>query len=183
MEFEIIGWPEDDVSLELDYRVFPYAGKFVMTSTGKAVIRDTPTIIAALSFNEDRTDGERLWIRYWTVQRGYQGEGHGATLCQAFRQHATAAGYEDIRVAVNNPFAYEAAYRAGFGYTGEETGIAELILSTTSPRTTRLYHDGLARFQGREGIDEDYVSRKQQATPPPIVTIPSSWKPGSHESP
>ncbi|QZP38040.1 GNAT family N-acetyltransferase [Halobaculum magnesiiphilum] len=37
MEFRLLGWPEDGVVLRLDHREYAYAGKFVMSSTGKAV--------------------------------------------------------------------------------------------------------------------------------------------------
>ena len=47
MEFALLGWPEDGHSLRLDYREFAYAGKFVMTSTGKAVVGDAGVVAAA----------------------------------------------------------------------------------------------------------------------------------------
>ena len=37
MRFELVGWPADGPKLALDYRAFSYAGKFVMSNTGKAV--------------------------------------------------------------------------------------------------------------------------------------------------
>ena len=39
MEFALLGWPEADPTLRLDYRRFSYAGKFVTGGTGVAVIR------------------------------------------------------------------------------------------------------------------------------------------------
>ncbi|UIO98741.1 GNAT family N-acetyltransferase [Halobaculum sp. CBA1158] len=37
MEFRLLGWPADDVLVRLDHRAYAYAGKFAMSSTGKAV--------------------------------------------------------------------------------------------------------------------------------------------------
>ncbi|WP_338742446.1 GNAT family N-acetyltransferase [Haloplanus salilacus] len=39
MGFALLGWPPDAPTLRLDYRRFAYAGKFVVGSTGKAVVR------------------------------------------------------------------------------------------------------------------------------------------------
>ncbi|WP_380678084.1 GNAT family N-acetyltransferase [Salinigranum sp. GCM10025319] len=43
MEYALVGWHDDPgggPKLRLDYRVFAYAGKFVTSSTGVAVVRD-----------------------------------------------------------------------------------------------------------------------------------------------
>ncbi|ERH03826.1 MAG: hypothetical protein J07HR59_00951, partial [Halorubrum sp. J07HR59] len=37
MEFTVLGWPPEAPTLRLDFRTFAYAGKFVMSTTGKAV--------------------------------------------------------------------------------------------------------------------------------------------------
>ena len=39
MEYVLLGWPPDGPTLRLDHRRFAYAGKFVMSTTGKAVVR------------------------------------------------------------------------------------------------------------------------------------------------
>jgi len=160
----ILGWHpaatgEDGPRLRLDWRQFSYAGKFTMTNTGKAVIRegsDDPegafdeSVVAAVAFNEDRTDDGALWLRYVTVRADRRGHGLGPRLCDSVATRALDRGYERVRIAVNNPFAYEALYKAGFGFTGRETGIAELVLERPSGREPARYHRGLARFHDRE---------------------------------
>ncbi|MGQ4555660.1 GNAT family N-acetyltransferase [Halobellus sp. GM3] len=157
MEFVCLGWPPDGPTLRLDYRRFAYAGKFVMSNTGKAVARGAtapdvvagdatpPTfddgpdgdvaesefdtdVVAALAFNEDRTDDATLWYRYVTVRSDAKGHSLGPRLATFVAERAAGRGYERLRIAVNNPFAYEAMYRAGFAWTGRETGLAELVL-------------------------------------------------------
>ena len=153
MEYELLGWPPDGPKLRLDYERFSYAGKFVMTNTGKAVARaDDGEIVAAVSFNEDRTDEGTLWLRYVTVDRDRRGEGIGPRLCREVRDRALERGYERLRIAVNNPFAYEAAWKAGFGYTGDETGIAELVLDRPAPAgcDPDRYRAGLDAFRERD---------------------------------
>ncbi|APX95699.1 GNAT family N-acetyltransferase [Natronorubrum daqingense] len=175
MEFELLGWPVDGPTLRLDYERFSYAGKFVMSNTGKAVARtdaegDDPNsdqqaddIVAAVAFNEDRTDSSTLWLRYVTVERSHRGEGIGPNLCSFVRERALERDYERLRIAVNNPFAYEALYRSGFEFTGETTGIAELVLEYPSPNPVEdtddtddtddrdeCYQVGLEEFRDRE---------------------------------
>lgn len=166
MAFELLGWPDEEVTLDLDHRDFPYAGKFVMSSTGKAISRSDGDVVAAASFSADRTDSSQLWIRYLAVHREYQGEGLGEQLCRGVHAAARERGYETVVIAVNNPHAYVSAYRAGFAFTGRETGIAELILSTAAERTQATYQDGLERFLGRNGIDSRFIQDKlDEATP------------------
>ncbi|MCU4974554.1 GNAT family N-acetyltransferase [Halobacteria archaeon AArc-m2/3/4] len=148
-EIQILGWPPDGPTLRLDYREFSYAGKFVMSNTGKAVARTAETIaeteaaeradgefetdvVAAVAFNEDRTDPDTLWLRYVTVRADLRGNGIGPQLVRHVRDRAVERGYERLRIAVNNPYAYEALSRVGFAYTGETTGIAELLLEYSS---------------------------------------------------
>lgn len=160
----VLGWHpavtgENGPRLRLDWRRFSYAGKFTMTNTGKAVVRegrDDPesefdeSVVAAVAFNEDRTDGRALWLRYVTVRDDQRGEGLGPTLCDAVAARALDRGYDRVRIAVNNPFAYEALYKAGFGFTGRETGLAELVLERPSDRDAARYRAGLDRFRDRE---------------------------------
>ncbi|WP_255169735.1 GNAT family N-acetyltransferase [Natrononativus amylolyticus] len=166
MEIDVLGWPPDGPTLRLDHERFSYAGKFVMSNTGKAVARDGGEIVAAVAFNEDRTDAERLWLRYVTVARERRGEGIGPRLIAVVRDRAVARGYGRLRIAVNNPYAYEALSRVGFRYTGETTGIAELILEFRADESGRAsgagraidpdrYREGLAAFRGRDLSEEE----------------------------
>ncbi|AGB36870.1 GNAT family N-acetyltransferase [Natronococcus occultus] len=161
MEYELLGWPPDGPKLRLDHERFSYAGKFVMTNTGKAVARDGDDLVAAIAFNEDRTDEATLWLRYVTVAGDRRGEGIGPELVGLVRDRATERGYDRLRIAVNNPFAYEALYRAGFGYTGERTGIAELVLEYPADEARdgrsrgERYRGGLAEFRERDLSTEE----------------------------
>ncbi|WP_435074657.1 GNAT family N-acetyltransferase [Halorubrum sp. HHNYT27] len=153
MEYAVLGDPGTGTTLRLDYRAFAYAGKFVVGSTGTAVLRTPdgspavtgwepdealpPTVaadefddavIAAVSFSPDRTDADCCRLRYITVHAAHRGEGFGPRLVDHTVSHLAAAGYDRVRIAVNNPFAYAALYKCGFAYTGERTGIAELEL-------------------------------------------------------
>ncbi|MFC6904510.1 GNAT family N-acetyltransferase [Halalkalicoccus tibetensis] len=168
MEPELLGWPPDGPKLELDYRSFSYAGKFVMTNTGKAVVREGDEIRAAAAFNEDRTDPATLWIRYITTHDEHRGEGLGPRLLGFVRERALERGYGTVRIAVNNPFAYEACHRAGFGYTGRETGIAELVLEAPAEPTTERYQKGLDVFRERDPEDPErsFLERKRGVDPP-----------------
>lgn len=192
MRFAFLGWPEDGVTLRLDWERFSYAGKFVMSNTGKAVLCegrpgddsdvDPEDVLAAVAFNEDRTDEVTLWLRYVTVRADRRGEGLGPELLSETVDRATERGYERLRIAVNNPFAYEALWKAGFGFTGEETGIAELVL--VYPREDALdahaeansvveaYQDGIRRFEGRDVLSEEeaeFLEERRDAGPPGSV--------------
>jgi len=175
VEYELLGWPPDGPKLRLDYKRFSYAGKFVMTNTGKAVARDDDgEIIAAVAFNEDRTDADTLWLRYVTVDRDRRGEGIGPQLCRLVRDQAFERDYERLRIAVNNPFAYEALYRAGFAYTGETTGIAELVLEYPTPADDtdwgdrERYQAGLEEFRDRDLSDDEtvFLDARRDSGPP-----------------
>ncbi|MFD1563939.1 GNAT family N-acetyltransferase [Haloarchaeobius amylolyticus] len=176
MEYDLLGWPPDGPTLRLDYERFSYAGKFVMTNTGKAVARSADDeIVAAVAFNEDRTDADTLWLRYVTVDRDRRGEGIGPSLCREVRNRALERGYERLRIAVNNPFAYEALYRTGFGYTGETTGIAELILKHPTPTDgdwpdDERYQAGLEEFRDRDLSDEEeaFLDSRRDSEPPAL---------------
>ncbi len=189
MRFELLGWPEDGPTLRLDWERFSYAGKFVMSNTGKALLCegqarsegsvDPEDVLAAVAFNEDRTDEGTLWLRYVTVRADTRGEGLGPDLVDETVECALERGYERVRIAVNNPFAYEALWKAGFGFTGEETGIAELVL--VYPREDALathadadsvveaYRDGIGRFEAREELSEEeveFLAERRDAEPP-----------------
>ncbi|ARS91429.1 GNAT family N-acetyltransferase [Natrarchaeobaculum aegyptiacum] len=205
LEYDLLGWPSDGPKLRLDYRRFSYAGKFVMTNTGKAVVREVGVdddgtgddgsddddvygdraddefdsdVVAAVAFNADRTDPDTLWLRYVTVDRHHRGEGIGPELCRFVRDRAEARGYERLRIAVNNPFAYEALYRAGFGYTGETTGIAELVLEHPRPAdgSPERYQSGLEAFRERDlSVEEgDFLESRVGSEPPAIDAVSES---------
>lgn len=153
MEYALVGEPDAGTTLRLDYRAFAYAGKFVVGAPGKAVLRTAdgssavpdwtperslpPTVdegafdddvFAAISFSPDRTDPDCCRLRYITVHVARRGEGLGPQLVEQTLPRLAADGYDRIRIAVNNPFAYEALHKCGFAYTGERTGLAELEL-------------------------------------------------------
>jgi GNAT superfamily N-acetyltransferase len=210
---EILGWPGDDVTLRLDHREFAYAGKFVMSATGKAVLheRDQPvlsrtenpatafpgrdsdeyaeSVLAAVAFNADRTDASVCWLRYVTVARDRRGEGLGPRLLAFVRDRALDRGYDRIRIAVNNPYAYDALHKVGFAYTGRTTGLAELVLEHPDPdsdgdgdddgsgervgdesRAAR-YREGLDAFADRDDLGDDeqaFVADRRERGPPEI---------------
>lgn len=191
METVLLGWPDDGPTLRLDYRRFSYAGKFVMSTTGKAVVRSSESdkrdagdetaefdddVLAAVAFNADRTESETLWLRYVTVRDDRRGEGLGPTICRFAVDRAGDRGYERIQIAVNNPFAYEALYRAGFVFTGDETGLAELVLSRPADepvdaRSKKRYQDGLDRYRERDlsSAERAFLDRKRDTEAPEIV--------------
>jgi GNAT superfamily N-acetyltransferase len=181
MEYALLGWPPDGPKLELDYRRFSYAGKFVMTSTGKAVARADDEIVAAVAFNADRTDATTLWLRYVTVHKDHRGEGIAPRLSAFVARRASERGYERARIAVNNLFAYQALYRAGFAFTGEETGIAELVLERSlaaddPARSRDRYQRGLGVFRERDRdlSDEEaaFLREHRSEDPPAVVDAP-----------
>ncbi|PSP56228.1 GNAT family N-acetyltransferase [Halobacteriales archaeon QH_7_66_36] len=180
MEFVVVGWhpaetdTDDGPRLRLDWRRFSYAGKFVMTNTGKAILREgdagadefDESVLAAVAFNEDRTDDRTLWLRYVTVREDVRGEGLGPRLCDEVAERALARGYDRLRIAVNNPFAYEALYKAGFGFTGRTTGLAELVLDRPSARDPDRYRAGLERFSERDLTDAERSFLDEREGPP-----------------
>lgn len=193
LEFVILGGPDEGPTLDLDHERFAYAGKFVTPRTGKAVTRvagteagaadaagdgaDSRTVVAAAAFDRDRTDSAVVRIRYVTVRRDRRGRGVGPRLLAFLAERVLAAegpvpDAAEVRIAVNNPFAYQAAYRAGFGYTGEETGLAELLLARPGDRSTAAYRRGLSAFREREDLDESeraFLSERDGSEPPPVV--------------
>jgi GNAT superfamily N-acetyltransferase len=163
MEFVCLGWPPNAPTLRLDHRRVAYAGKFVLDTTGKAVVRDPAVegdgeydddVLAAAAFSADRTDGDRLCVRYVTVRRDRHGERLGPRLLAFVADRAASRGYDRLRIAVNNPAAYRAAYRAGFAFTGDETGMTELVCERPADRPANRaperYRDGLERYRGRD---------------------------------
>ena len=187
MEFVVLGWADDGPTLRLDYRRFAYAGKFVMSNTGKAVVVDrwdgmsvpseeyASKVLAATAFNADRTDASTLWIRYVTVRSDRKRRGLGPRLCAFVADAARGARYERVRIAVNNPFAYEALHKAGFAWTGETTGLAELVLErpadAPASRSRETYQDGLDSYRERDLGDAEttFLTAREGSDPPALL--------------
>lgn len=174
MDFELLGWPDDGPTLDLDHEAFAYAGKFVMTSTGKAVVHDGDQIVGAVAFSPDYDDPTCMRLRYVTVRASRRGEGIGPRLLR-FTAGALLSRHETVTLAVNNPIAYEAATRAGFVWTGEETGIAELLLRYDPKAVSAdTYQAGWDVFRDRVLPDEHraVLDRHSETAPPPPVAVP-----------
>ena len=192
VRFEVLGWPADEPTLRLDHREFAYAGKFVLSGTGKAVLRPAPgsdavteradgaeydrDLLAAVSFDPDRTDPRCLVLRYVTVRRDRRGEGLGPTLVLALLSRLGGGEFDRVRIAVNNPFAYEALYRAGFAYTGERSGLAEVVLArpieAPADAGTDRYVAGLDALAEREVSDDEraFLRERRERGPPEVET-------------
>lgn len=178
----MLGWSAAEPTLRLDHRQFAYAGNFRVGGTGKAVARESGTVLAAASFSPDRTDDGTLVVRYVTVRRDSQGEGLGPRLLRYVAERARERSFETVRIAVNNPVAYEACYRAGFAFTGEESGVAELVLVYApdgdrvpeEDRSPEAYRRGLSTFAGRDLPPDaaSFVEGKLGGEPPPPVPDP-----------
>jgi GNAT superfamily N-acetyltransferase len=173
MEYEILGYPPDGPTLELDYREFAYAGKFVMSNTGKSVVRDSGEILGAIAFNADHDDAETGHLRYVTVREDRRGDGIGTRLLGYTAESLQDSRYETVLIAVNNPVAYRACYRAGFTYTGQEAGIAELVLQydTEGDRDEQQYRAGLSVFKERD-LPPDQQTVLELTEIPPVVDVP-----------
>jgi len=160
---EVVAW--SDATLELDDS-FAYAGKFRVPS-GKAVSRDASGgIVAALSFSPDHADDSRARVRYFAVRDDRRGEGIGSSLLSHTADRLlTDRGYDAVRVSVNNPYAYVAAHKAGFGWTGETAGLESLVLERPpdeSADTDKRRDEGLRRFTDRDlsEPEHDFLRRK-----------------------
>jgi GNAT superfamily N-acetyltransferase len=186
MEFEILGRSPEGPTLDLSHEQFAYAGKFVMSSTGKSVVRDDGAVIGAIAFSEDHADPDAVRLRYVTVREDRRGDGIGPRLLR-FTADTLGSAYDRVLIAVNNPIAYQACYRAGFAFTGEETGMAELLLAYAPGERSRMvgsdpdgsgtvHDEGLAAFEGRDlpPAQRAVVDRHRGSDPPPIVDSPAS---------
>jgi len=175
VEYSLLGWPADSPTLHLDHERFAYAGKFVVSSTGKALVRADDAIVAAAAFDADRTDEDCLRVRYITVRNDRRNRGIGSRLLRFVVVRAHERGYDEVKAGVNNPFAYEAFYKAGLAYTGERTGLAELVCSTDAARTRGRYQTGLAAFRERDQPEPavEFLAAREDADPPPIVDAPT----------
>lgn len=174
MEFSVLGSEADGPTLRLDHEEFAYAGKFVMSRTGKTVARADGTLVGAVAFSEDETDSDTVRLRYVTVREHRRGEGIGPQLLRFTAAELTRA-YDRVEIAVNNPIAYEACYRAGFVFTGEEAGIAELRMRyQPTERDGDRYRTGFERFRERElpAEHERICSLYGERDPPAVVDVP-----------
>lgn len=178
IEYSFCGWPTDRPTLDLSHEQFAYAGKFVIERTGKAIARDqaadTAPIVGAVSFNRDRGVANGGRIRYLTVRDGYRGNRIGPRLVQ-YLCTQVASEYDCLRIAVNNPIAYVALYRAGFGYTGETGGLGEAVLEVPSPdRSPAQYRAGLKQVADEALPDrqQTVLERGLDGTPPSVLSPP-----------
>ncbi|OYR73614.1 GNAT family N-acetyltransferase [Halorubrum ezzemoulense] len=205
MEYALVCPPDEGTTLRLDYRAFAYAGKFVVGGPGKSVIRtpdgspaapewepDEPLpetvnpdafdedVIAAVSFSADRTDPSCCRLRYVTVHAARRGEGIGPRLIGETVADLSAAGFERVKIAVNNPFAYEACHKCGFAYTGEQTGIAELELARPAAAPAdaepERYREGLEAFRETDGelsrAERRFAAERLKRGPPELDRSP-----------
>jgi GNAT superfamily N-acetyltransferase len=174
MEFECLGSEADGPTLRLDHEQFAYAGKFVMSNTGKTVVREDGDLLGAVAFNEDSAEPETVHLRYVTVREDRRGEGIGPRLLRFTADQLGA--YERVVIAVNNPIAYEACYRAGFVYTGEQTGIAELrMVYDPGSRDVAGYCEGFTIYRERDlPPEQEAVCERHGVEPPPVVDTPES---------
>ena len=201
MEYALVCRPDEGATLRLDYRAFAYAGKFVVGAPGKSVIRTTDgsraapgwepdeplpdtvdpdafdqDVVAAVSFSPDRTDPDCCRLRYVTVHAARRGEEVGPRLIRETAADLAADGFDRVKIAVNNPFAYEACHKCGFAYTGEQTGIAELELerpaATAAPVEPGRYREGLAAFRETDGeltrAERRFVAERLERGPPGV---------------
>jgi len=175
MNFVVRAWPPDGEALDLDHEQFIYGGKFNTGRTAKALALDDGDLVGAVAFNEDRAAADALRIRYVSVREDRRAEGIGPRLLHFAADRARDHGYDRVRIAVNNPYAYEACYRAGFSFTGDETGIAELVMTfPTEDRSPERYREGFAIFADRDlpADQAEYVA-DADATPPTAVETPT----------
>ena len=136
-------------------------------------------ILAAVAFNPDRTEPSTLKIRYLTVRDDLRGDGRqlGPRLVEFLTSRAAVAGYDRIAIAVNNAFSYHALYKAGFTYTDQETGLAELVLdrpiSKPAVASQSGYQRGLDVFRGRTGLstaETKFLAEHIDVTPPALLS-------------
>lgn len=171
MEFTYLGSEAAGPTLRLNHESFAYAGKFVMSNSGKTVAREDGDIVGAVAFSEDTADSETVHLRYVTVREDRRGEGIGPGL---LRFTADALDYERVVIAVNNPIAYEACYRAGFAYTGDQPGIAELrLVYAPDERHQTQYAEGFDVFQARDLPPEhERICAEYGDDLPEVVAVP-----------
>jgi GNAT superfamily N-acetyltransferase len=177
MDFVVRAWPPDGDALDLDHEQFIYGGKFNTARTAKALAHDDGEVVGAVAFNEDRAVVDALRIRYVSIREDRRAEGIGPRLLRFAADRACDHGYDRVRIAVNNPYAYQACYRAGFSFTGEETGIAELVMTfPAGDRSPERYRDGIAIFADRDlpADQAEYVA-DAGTRPPAAIETPAEY--------
>jgi len=173
MDLVVRDWPPAGAALALDHERFVYGGKFNTGRTAKAVAREDGAVVGAVAFNEDRTDDSTLRFRYVTVREDRRAEGIGPRLLAFAAERALDHGYDRVGIAVNNPYAYEACYRAGFAYTGEETGMAELyMLYPPVDDSPARYREGYRTLADRD-LPADQAAFVERAGDEPPATVRS----------
>ncbi len=154
MNVEFIG----SKRLMLDHEEFSYAGKFRLP-TKKVVARECDgDIVAVLSYDEERgSDAAR--IRYLSVRDDRQQEGVAAELVERASDRLLD-DYPAVRISVNNPYAYEAVHRAGFGYSGDTGPRDEVVMGR--PSDDPRYEEGLRKLLEADLPEEQrrYVRQK-----------------------
>lgn len=195
MELRLLGWPADSPRLDLDHERFAYAGNFRTGRTGIAVAVDESedatvdghsavdgddapavgAVVAAVSFDDDRAAAGALRVRYVSVRDDWRGEGVGPRLLAFVVDRAIENGYDAVRIGVNNPIAYQACYRAGFSFTGEESGMGEVVLSApaTDDRDLERYRSGLDCFADRDlpQAQRAVLERHRTGDPPARIEV------------
>jgi GNAT superfamily N-acetyltransferase len=193
MEYAVVSTPDDALGMRLDWTRFAYAGKFVMPSTGKAVAAadgiledptwppdprdaDAPGVLAAVSFNRDRNDPHSAWLRFVTVRDDQRGQGVGPRLCAMTADWLlTEFDVGCVRIAVNNAFAFVALHKAGFGWTGETTGLRERVLERPAPAAgASRFQSGLRGYLDADATDAEraFVESRLARGPPAHVDAP-----------
>ncbi len=127
--FEIVSQPGTTDTIELDHRIFPFAGKFGQRQTGTAVLKEDDSVVAALSFSPDRNQPHWCRIRYLAVARDRQGEELASRLAEQFVEWCATAGFEQLLITVLNPYLVVSLARVGFGFTGENGPTGGVILA------------------------------------------------------
>ena len=142
----------------LDHEEFSYAGKFRLP-TNKVVARECDgDIVGVLSYDEER-GSEATRIRYLSVRSDRQQQGVAADLVEEATDRLLD-DYPAVRISVNNPYAYGAVHRAGFGYTGDTGPQQEVVMQR--PHETGRYEEGLRKLLEADlsGEQRRYVERK-----------------------
>lgn len=171
MEVRLLGWPGEAVDIELDHTNFAYAGKITSSSTGTAVLESGNRILAAASFDRNRTQEDQWWIRYITVHVDHRGKSYGPQLLSALSHRLLDTG-TSIRIGVTNPVAYHASYKAGFEFTGKTVGRGEVVLERPPPSQPSTYREGLQLFEDRElpAAQSSFIAEKLSAGRPSNVS-------------
>lgn len=157
-----MGYPGEDVSIDLSHEDFSYAGKFGVGDTGKSVAREDGEILGVVAFDRDRTDGDVMKIRCIEVKAGRRGEGIGSKLARFTTSRLLGEGVDRVEIAVNNPYSFHAMYKAGFRYTGNRSGLREFVMSYPGYDTAG-YGEGMQEFLEIDDISEeerDFVEQR-----------------------